>query len=90
MITNNNLTEVYIPIKLKSVKEMSKRPWIEIRKYKVDHITNKTVILKSKRQYPKEMCFETEEEAITAANGFEKPRRWGDFYEPKWTGQKYE
>lgn len=81
---------IYIAVKNPCAKELNKQPWLEVRRYKVDHYTKKSVVLKCGKSFPLERCFATEEEAFDSANGFTKDRTWGDNYEPKWTGMRWE
>lgn len=55
--------EFWIAVKNKTAKEDNREPFYYIRKYQVDHLTLKAVVLKNGKQYPLERCFNTKEEA---------------------------
>lgn len=74
---------VYVVVKNKWAKELNRQPWLEVRAYKVERMTKKAIVLKCGKTYPKERCFNTEEEAKASANGFLEKRLFGDTYEPK-------
>ena len=68
---------VWVAVKNPRAKEYNRQPKYEVREYKVDHRTDKAVILKCGKIYPPERCFATEEDCKSSIGDGWKKRRWG-------------
>ena len=68
---------VWIAVKNPYAKDLNTQPAYNVRPYKVDHRTEKAVVLKCGKIYPPERCFATEEACKDSIGDGWKKRRWG-------------
>lgn len=74
-----SMDKVWVAVKNRQAKDLNRQPLYEIKQYVVDRYTKKSVCLKCGRNYPKERCFETEEECKASVEDGWKPRRFGEY-----------
>lgn len=70
--------KVFVAVKNPNAKELNRQPWYLIREYVVDHYTEKAVVLKCGKIFPKERCFRTYEECEKSiGKEMLEKRAWG-------------